>query len=71
MSEKIRIGFVGVGGMGQCAHLRNYATMGDCEVVAIAEIRPELGQRVAQKYLVPKVGVLHDRRLAGELSGLL
>lgn len=55
MSEKIRIGFVGVGGMGQCAHLRNYATLGDCEVVAIAEVRPELGQRVAQKYLVPKV----------------
>ena len=55
MAEKIRIGFVGVGAMGQCAHLRNYATLGDCEVVAIAEVRPELGQRVAQKYLVSKV----------------
>ena len=36
--SKPRIGFVGVGGMGQCAHLRNYATLPDCEVVAIAEV---------------------------------
>ena len=29
MSNKIRIGFVGVGNMGQMAHLRNYATIDD------------------------------------------
>ena len=33
MSEhKTRIGFVGVGSMGQCAHLKNYVTLEDCEV---------------------------------------
>ena len=36
---KVRIGFVGVGSMGQCAHLKNYVTVDDCEVVAIAEVR--------------------------------
>lgn len=53
--ERPRIGFVGVGGMGQCAHLRNYASLPDCEVTALAELRPELGKRVAQRYGVPKV----------------
>ncbi len=28
--SKTRIGFVGVGGMGQCAHLKNYVTVPDC-----------------------------------------
>ena len=48
MSEQtVRIGFVGVGSMGQCAHLKNYVTLEDCEVVALAEIREALGHRVA------------------------
>ena len=53
--DKVRIGFVGVGGMGQCAHLKNYAVLPDCEVVALAELRPELARRVAEKYGVPRV----------------
>ena len=54
-NEKTRIGFVGVGGMGQCAHLRNYPAIEDCEVVAIAELRPAMARRVAQRYDVPAV----------------
>jgi len=53
--RKVRIGFVGVGSMGQCAHLRNYASLPDCEVVAIAEIREKTAKRVAEKYRVPRV----------------
>ncbi|MCE5199683.1 MAG: Gfo/Idh/MocA family oxidoreductase [Armatimonadota bacterium] len=64
--DKVRIGFVGVGGMGQCAHLRNYVTVPDCEVVAIAEIRPKLGQKVAQHYGVPNVYTTHEEMLATE-----
>ncbi len=52
---KVRIGFVGVGGMGQCAHLRNYALLPDCAVVALAEARPGLGAAVARRYGVPHV----------------
>lgn len=51
----VRVGFVGVGGMGQCAHLRNYASLPGCRVVALAEIRRETGERVAAKYGVPAV----------------
>lgn len=54
-TERIKIGFVGAGNMGQCAHLRNYATIEGCEVAAIAEIRPELARKVAAKHGVPKV----------------
>ena len=44
--KKVRIGFVGVGSMGQCAHLKNYATLPECEVAAIAELRQDLAKKV-------------------------
>ena len=55
MNQKIRIGFVGVGGMGQAAHLRNYATLPDCEVIALAELRPQLAAAVGRKWNIPKI----------------
>jgi predicted dehydrogenase len=64
--NKVRIGFVGVGNMGQCAHLKNYAIIPDCEVVAIAELREELGRKVAARYGVPKVYRSHEELLANE-----
>jgi len=69
---KVRIGFVGVGGMGQRAHLRNYLTLPDCEVVAIAEIREKTGQLVAARMGVPKVYPNHKAMLATEkLDGIV
>lgn len=66
LKQKIRIGFVGVGGMGQAAHLRHYAQVPECEVVALAEIKPELARRVAAKWNVPKVYASHAEMLAKE-----
>jgi predicted dehydrogenase len=54
-AKTARIGFVGVGNMGQAAHLRNYAALPNCTVVAIAELRPRLGQEVARRYDIPRV----------------
>lgn len=72
MAEKVRIGFVGVGGMGQCAHLKNYVTVPDCEVVALAEIRPKLAEAVARRYGVPQVYPDAEAMLAGEtLDGIV
>lgn len=69
---RVRIGFVGTGSMGQCAHLQNYVTVPDCEVVAIAEIRPELGRKVAARYGVPGVYQSHTEMLAQEsLDGIV
>ena len=52
MSEqkKVRIGFVGVGGMGQAAHLRSYVQVPECEVVALAEIRQDMANNVAARW---------------------
>ncbi|MDD4890187.1 MAG: Gfo/Idh/MocA family oxidoreductase, partial [Phycisphaerae bacterium] len=72
MGDKIRIGFVGVGGMGQMAHLTNYVTMKDCEVAAVAEIRGQTGQLVATRYGIPKVYPDHKAMLAAEkLDGIV
>jgi len=69
---KVRIGFVGVGGMGQAAHLRNYVINPDCEVVAIAELRPELGRKVGERYGIGKVYSDHRQMLAKEqLDGIV
>ncbi len=52
---KVRIGFVGAGSMGQCAHLKNYASIPDCEVVALAEVRPKLRQLVGDRYGIARL----------------
>lgn len=68
--DKVRIGFVGVGGMGQSAHLRNFASLKECEVVAIAEPREGLADAVARKYAVGRTysnaaAMLEHERLDG------
>jgi predicted dehydrogenase len=61
----VRIGFAGVGFMGQVAHLRNYVGRDDCQVVAIAEPRQELARQVAAAYGIPRVYASH-RELASD-----
>jgi predicted dehydrogenase len=51
---KVRIGFVGTGGMGQMAHLKNYVVNGSCEVAAIAELRENTGRAVAARHGIPR-----------------
>ena len=68
----IKLGFIGVGNMGQAAHLRNYASLPECEVVALAELREQTGQRVAERYGVPRVYRDHRDMLASEkLDGIV
>lgn len=70
--DKVKIGFVGAGKMGQCAHLRNYVNLPDCEVVAIAELRPGLAQEVAKRFAVPRVYKDHREMLKEEkLDGIV
>jgi predicted dehydrogenase len=70
--NEVRIGFIGVGDMGQAAHLRNYAITPGCRVVALAELRPKLAQQVAQKYGVERVYSDHRQMLEREkLDGLI
>ncbi|MEI8243247.1 MAG: Gfo/Idh/MocA family oxidoreductase [bacterium] len=70
--KKVRIGFVGVGGMGQAAHLRNYVMVPDCEVVALAEVKPDQARKVAARWGVAKVYASHEELLAHEkLDGIV
>lgn len=64
--DKPRIGFVGVGGMGQMAHLRNYAWEPGCQVAAIAELKEKQGKLVAEHYRVAKVYKSAEEMLAKE-----
>jgi predicted dehydrogenase len=70
--QKVRIGFVGAGFMGQMAHLRNYVALPDCEVVALAEMRPRTGREVATRYGIPRLYANHAEMLAKEkLDGVV
>ena len=70
--DRLRIGFVGAGSMGQCAHLRNYVTLDGCEVVALAELRAKTGSEVARRYGIPRVYRDHQEMLASEkLDGIV
>ena len=71
-TKKVRIGFVGVGAMGQCAHLRNYMTIPDCEVSAIAEVRRDTGKRVAERYGIARFHENYHEMLEKEqLDGIV
>ncbi|KZN70571.1 Gfo/Idh/MocA family protein [Pseudoalteromonas luteoviolacea] len=51
-SPKIKLGFVGAGFIGQVAHIENYAQLEECELHAIADLRPKLREQVADKYAI-------------------
>jgi predicted dehydrogenase len=55
---KPTLAFIGVGMMGQLAHLANYARLrdaGECDIAGVTDLKPRLAQAVAAKYGVPKV----------------
>lgn len=58
--------------MGQAAHLRNYITIPECEVAAIAEPRPILRDAVARKYGIDKTYATGEEMIAAEeLDGIV
>ena len=64
--KKTRIGFVGTVPMGQCVHLWNYIAIEEYEVVALAQLHPELARFVGQRYGIPKVYTRGAQMLAAE-----
>ncbi|MBL8994023.1 MAG: Gfo/Idh/MocA family oxidoreductase, partial [Spirochaetia bacterium] len=72
MSKKMRIGFIGAGKQAQSAHVRNYAMLPDCEMVAIADLDEDLAQRVAARWNIPKAYANATDMVAKEkLDGLV
>jgi predicted dehydrogenase len=50
----VRFGYVGCGFMAQKVHLPNFAAIDGCEVLALAEVRTGLRDRVADRYGIPR-----------------
>jgi predicted dehydrogenase len=46
----VRLGFIGAGFIGQLAHIQSYAQVDDCELYALAEMRPQLRHLAAVRY---------------------
>ena len=62
--EKVKIGFIGCGFMGQLAHLQNYVVSDLCEVVAVCDTKEKQAKLVAERYGIPKVYADYHELLA-------
>lgn len=59
----IRLGMIGVGYVGQVGHLLNFLEADNCEVVAIADLRPELRETVRAHHNIPEAYATHQELL--------
>lgn len=57
--KKLRLGFVGAGYMGQIAHMGNYYKLPNVEMIALAEGRKGLAEKVARRYGISRVYPTH------------
>jgi predicted dehydrogenase len=64
MAEIVRLGYVGAGFMAQKVHLPNFTNLSGCQVVALAEARPKLGEMVAKRFGIPKLYRHHSELIA-------
>jgi predicted dehydrogenase len=73
VADKVRIGFIGAGFMGQLAHIRSYALLREeCELVALAEPRQRTAQLVAERYGIAHVYRDHRELVESEqLDGIV
>lgn len=62
--ERLKIGMVGAGFIGQIGHLSNLVQCQRTEVVALAELRPELRQLTQQRYGIARGYSTHQELLA-------
>lgn len=62
--DPLRIGYVGCGFMAQKVHIPNLCAIADCSLLALAEVRQELGRKVQARYSIPKLYRDHHALLA-------
>jgi predicted dehydrogenase len=62
-SKPVNIGIIGAGFIGQVAHLMNYVEVPNCRVTALAEYRPLLRQKLADRYSIPRTYASHHELL--------
>ncbi|MBV9849515.1 MAG: Gfo/Idh/MocA family oxidoreductase [Armatimonadetes bacterium] len=59
-NNKIRFAYVGCGFVAQTIHIPNFRAQPECEFLALAEARRDLGRRVAARYGIPRVYGTHE-----------
>ncbi len=62
--EKLRLGYIGCGFMAQHVHLPNFSSLPTCDLLALAELRPELGRKVQARFNIPRLYRGHQELLA-------
>lgn len=60
MSNKVRFAYVGCGFVAQTIHIPNFRILPNCDFVAVAEVRQDLGRKVAERYGIPKLYRSHE-----------
>jgi predicted dehydrogenase len=50
----VRLGYVGCGFMAQKVHLPNFASIPACELAALAEVRGDVREKVAERFRIPR-----------------
>ena len=56
----VRFGYVGCGFMAQKVHLPNFSSIPGCELMALAEVRAGLRDRIADRYRIPRRYSSHE-----------
>lgn len=62
--RKLKVGYVGCGMMAQRVHLPNFSSLENCELVALAEVRSDLGRKVQRRYGIPRLYLDHQALIA-------
>ncbi len=57
--DRVRFGYVGCGFVAQRIHIPNFRALPGCDFLALAEVRGDLGRRVAARYDIPRVYASH------------
>lgn len=57
--QKLNIGMIGAGFIGQLAHFTSFSEVDNCNIIAIAECKPTLCKDVARKYGIKKTYSTH------------
>ena len=65
MARKIKMGFIGVGHMGQLAHLHNYVQLSElCEITTLCDVKINQAKILANKFNIPKATADYRELLA-------
>ncbi|HEX4123843.1 MAG TPA: Gfo/Idh/MocA family oxidoreductase, partial [Tepidisphaeraceae bacterium] len=58
--EPIRFAYVGCGFVAQTIHIPNFRSLPQCNFLALAEVRSEIGKHVQERYRIPKLYKSHE-----------